>query len=146
MKQLIFQERKILDSMSTPGLQQEPAVEAQNGALLAAYLRTKPQVDAAVAAFAETLEWPELTPLEKTFVRARLDFAWEILSILNTSRDGEPLISYPSPEKSSTAELIEWLLIDIWPYGCGRFLQTHKMAAEQAQLEQANSGVSGPSA
>ena len=109
----------------------DSAFETRHSALLSYYLKTKSQVDAAVASFAQTLEWPELSPLEKFFVAARLDFAWEVVSILNTSQDREPLINYPSPERCTTAELIEWLLIDVWPYGCGRFLQAQKWAAEE---------------
>ncbi len=66
----------------------------------------------------------------------RLDFAWGIVSILNTPYDGETIISYPSPEKCTTAELLEWLLIDTWPYGCGRFLQSRKPPSDRAPVPQ----------
>lgn len=122
----------MLDPLVSPEFPQESAFETQHSALLACYLKTKNSVDAAVRTFAETLEWPEMTHLERFFVLARLDFAWEIASILNTSRDQETFVAYPAPERRTTAELLEWLLIDIWPYGCGRFLQTQKWIAEQA--------------
>ncbi len=82
--------------------------------------------------FSHTLEWPELSSVERFFVAARLEFAWEILSVLNTARDGEALVEYPAPEHRTTAELLQWLLLDIWPSGCGRFLQTQKWKREQA--------------
>lgn len=131
IRQLLFQERKILDPGPMPDLRQDCAFETQHSALLAAYLKTKADVDAAVTMFAQTLEWPEMTPFEKLFVAARLDFAWEIASILNTARDGETLIPYPSPDRRTTAELLQWLLIEIWPYGCGRFLQAPKWIVEK---------------
>jgi hypothetical protein len=130
IKELIFQERKFLDPAAVMDFPQESAFETQQSALLASYLNTKAEVDAAISTFAQTLEWPPLTPLEKFFVAGRLDFAWEIASILNTSHEGETLITYPSPEKCTTAELLEWLLIEIWPYGCGRFLQAQRWVSE----------------
>jgi hypothetical protein len=136
IKELIFQERKILDPAAAPEFPQDTAFETQHSALLAAYLNAKSNVDDAIRHFAETLEWPEMTPLETFFVNARLDFAWEIASILNTSRDGNPFIAYPAPDTCNTSELLEWLLIDIWPYGCGRFLQAQKWIAEQAVVPQ----------
>jgi len=141
LKELIFQERKMLESCATMDIPQESAFESRQSALLGCYLQSKAQVDAAAAHFAQTLEWPELSPLEKFFIMGRLDFAWEIVSILNTSRTGDALLMYPSPEKSTTSELLEWLLIDIWPYGCGRFLQAHKSMAESEPVPM----VRGPS-
>lgn len=134
LKELIFQERKILDPAAVLEFPQENAFESQHSALLACYLRTKSAVDAAITHFAQTLEWPEMSPVEKFFVLARLDFAWEVISIMNTSRDGESFINYPAPDRCTTAELLEWLLIDIWPYGCGRFLQAQKWIAEQGTV------------
>ena len=99
------------------------------------YLRSKSEVDDAVCSFAQTFEWPEMSPLVKFFVAARLDFAWEIASVLNTGYEGEAVIAYPALDKCKTSELLEWLLIDIWPYGCGRFLQTQKWITEQAAPE-----------
>ncbi len=87
--------------------------------------------------FSHTLEWPELSSLERFFVAARLEFAWEILSVLNTGKDGEALVGYPTPERCTTAELLQWLLLDIWPSGCGRFLQTQKWKREQAAASRA---------
>ena len=128
----------MLDPVGDLEIFPESPFESRQSALLGCYLRTKADVDAAVKVFAETLEWPELTPLERFFLGARLDFAWEIVSVLNTApgEDG-PLIGYPSPEKCATADLLRWLLIDIWPYGCGRFLQTQKWIAEQALADEA---------
>jgi hypothetical protein len=97
LKELIFQERKILDATNLPEFPEESAFETQQSALLASYLKTKPEVDAAVNTFAQALEWPPLTSLETFFLVARLDFAWEIVSILNTDRDGELPIAYPTP-------------------------------------------------
>ena len=131
IRELLFQERKALDPDPMRDFYEENAFETQHSALLASYLNTKADVDAAVTVFAQNLEWPELKPLEKFFIAARLDFAWEIASILNTARDGETLITYPSPDRCTTAELLQWLLIEIWPYGCGRFLQSQKWIAEQ---------------
>jgi hypothetical protein len=135
IKELIFQERKTLDPGIVFEMPAESAFETQHSALLGNYLKTKSQVDAAITAFSERLDWPELTALEKFFVVARLDFAWEVVSILNTSRDREPLIHYPSPDRCTTPELLQWLLIDIWPYGCGRFLQAQRWVAEQISTE-----------
>jgi len=131
LKELILQERRLLECTEAPEFPQESAFETQHSALLSCYLQTKAEVEAAIRAFAQTLEWPELKPLEKFFLVGRLDFAWETASILNTSAKGEALIAYPCPEKCTTGELLEWLLIDIWPYGCGRFLQSQKWLAEQ---------------
>jgi hypothetical protein len=134
LRELILQERKFLDPVAGVQFQQETAFETQQSALLASYLSTKQSVDAAVMAFSETLEWPELSPSERFFLVARLDFAWEVLSILNTARDGELLIVYPSAESCTTAELLQWLLIDVWPYGCSRFLQAQKWAEQSSSL------------
>jgi hypothetical protein len=131
IRELLFQERKILDPGPMPDFPPESAFEIPHSGLLASYLGTKADVDAAVMMFAQNLEWPEMKPLEKFFIVARLDFAWEIVSILTTARDGETLISYPSPDRCTTAELLQWLLIEIWPYGCGRFLQSQKWITEQ---------------
>ena len=126
IKELIFQERKLLDPGASSEFPEESPFETQQNELLAWYLRTKADVDVAVSAFAQTLEWPELKTIEKFFVRARLDFAWEVVSILNTQRDGDALIAYPCPDRCTTADLLEWLFVEIWPYGCARFLQNHK--------------------
>ena len=136
VRELLLQERKLLDPGGILEFPQENAFESHHSALLGCYLRTKSAVDAAIHEFAETLEWPELSPLEKFFLVARLDFAWEMASILNTTPGDEPLIEYPAPERCSTAELLKWLLIDTWPYGCGRFLQAQKYLAEEGRLEQ----------
>jgi hypothetical protein len=136
LKELIFQERKILDSTGALDLYQDSAFETQHSALLGAYLKSKSAVDSAVRHFAQTLEWPELSSQERFFLIARLDFAWEIVSVLNTTHDGERLISFPSPERTKTSDILEGLLLEIWPYGCGRFLQTQKWIAEQAMAPQ----------
>ena len=141
LKELIFQERKALESAVAVEFPQDSPFESQHSALLACYLRTKEQVDTAVHYFAQTLEWPELSPIERFFVVARLDFAWEIVSILNTGQSGDPLIAFPSPERSNTEGLLELLLLDIWPYGCGRFLQAQKWIAEQPSVPQMRPGV-----
>jgi hypothetical protein len=142
VKELIFQERKILDPGVLFEMAAESAFETQNSALLGNYLNTKSQVDAAITVFSQTLEWPELSPLEKFFIVARLDFAWEVVSILNTGREREPLISYPSADRCTTPELLRWLLIEIWPYGCGRFLQAQRWIAEQASASRSQDGRS----
>lgn len=134
IKELIFQERKLLDTSTVPDFLPENAFETQHSALLASYLRTKPNVDAVIISFAQTLEWPEMTPLERFFVNARLDFAWEIACVLNTTREGEMLIAYPASERSTTAQLLEWLLVEIWPYGCSRFLQSQRWQVEQTPI------------
>src|SRR5262249_25741994 len=135
IKELIFHELKALDAPSLVEFPQESAFETQHNALLASYLRTKSDVDAAASAFAQTLDWPEMAPLVRFFIAARLEFAWEIASILNTGHEGEPLISYPTVTQFKTSDLLEWLLIEIWPYGCGRFLQNQKCLAEQAAAQ-----------
>ena len=132
IKELLCQERKTLALTASSEFPQESAFETQHSALLACYLKTKNSVDAAARMFSRTLQWPEMTSLEKSFVVARLDFAWEIASILDTSRDCGPFVICSAPEGRSSAELLEWLLVDIWPFGCGRFLQTQKWNAEQA--------------
>jgi len=118
---------------------QDSVFETQNSALLAYYLKTKAQVDSAIRHFARTFEWPEMTPLEKFFLAARLDFGWEVASILNTAHRGEILIGYPRPEKCSSADLLEWLLIDAWPYGCGRFLEVQMEARTWAEQSNGSS-------
>ena len=128
IKELIFRERKMLEPSGPMESPQVSVFENQSSALLASYLKTKSQVDAAVRYFAHTLEWPEMTHSEMFFVVARLDYAWEIASILNTTHHGEFLIGYPAPDKCNTATLLEWLLIDAWPYGCGRFLEAQMEA------------------
>src|ERR1041385_4223986 len=144
LKELIFQERKTLDSPATLDFTPESPFETEQSALLGCYLRTKDDVDAAVKAFSETLEWPELGPMERYFLTARLDFAWEIVSVLNTtSGEDEPLIAFPAPERGTTAQLLRWLLIDIWPYGCGRFLQTQKWLAAESDDVRPDQIVSG---
>lgn len=130
IRELIFQERKLLGPAAVVEFPQESAFETQQSALLASYLATKAGVDAAVSAFAQTLEWPPLSAFEKFFVARRLDFAWEVASMLSTPHAGEALIPYPSPENCTTAELLEWLLIDVWPYGCSRFLQAQRWTSE----------------
>jgi hypothetical protein len=137
MRELLFQERKLLDSAAAPDFPRENAFETQHSALLASYLKAKPDVDAAVTVFSQTLEWPDMKPLEKFFVVARIDFAWEVASILNTARNGECLIAYPCPDTCSTAELLQWLLIEIWPYGCGKFLETQKWVTNQVRAARA---------
>src|ERR1051326_2208462 len=136
LKELIFQERKILDSPSAPQFPQASAFETPQSALLGAYLNTKPHVEAAVSYFARTLDWPELTPLEKFFVVARFDFAWEVLSILNTAHDGDALIAFPALETTASCDVLEWLLLDIWPYGCGRFLQAQKAVTQHHESKE----------
>jgi hypothetical protein len=136
LKELILQERKTLDPTAILEFPQEGPFETQQSALLECYVRTKNDVDAAIRTFAETLEWPELTPLESHFLGARLDFALEILSVLDTvSPDEESLIAYPPADRCTTAHLLRWLLIDIWPHGCGRFLQTQKWLAEEEMAD-----------
>lgn len=130
LKELIWQERKNLEITGPFEFPQESPFETQQSALLASYLKTKSHVDAVVSHFAETLEWPELSPLERYFVNARLEFAWEVVSIMNTARDGILPIEYPSAEKCRTSDLLEWLLVEIWPYGCGRFLQTQRSVGQ----------------
>jgi hypothetical protein len=133
IRELILQERKAIDSPPVMEFPQETVFETQHSALLACYLRTKDEVDAAALTFAQTLEWPEMSPLVRFFMAARLEFAWEVASILGTGHEGEGLIQYPVGTQCKTCELLEWLLIDIWPYGCGRFLQSQRSVAEPAQ-------------
>jgi hypothetical protein len=131
LKELLLQERKLLETGASADYPQDSPFESQHSALLGAYLSTKAQVDRAVACFAHTLEWPEMTPLEKLFVVARLDFAWEVVSILNSPHQGRAMAGYPSADDASLSPMLEWLLVDIWPYGCGRFLNAQKLAIEQ---------------
>lgn len=114
----------------------ESAFESQHSGLLAAYLRTKSQIDALLVHFAQTLEWPELVPLERFFIAARLEFAWEVASMLGTAHQDSELISVPKTEKGRTPEVLEWLLIDVWPHGCARFLQKQKAAMQQGSALQ----------
>jgi hypothetical protein len=130
LREIIFEERKNIESGSSVDFFPESAFETEQSAILGCYLRTKSQVDTAISHFADTLQWPELNPQERFFIAARLDFAWEIVSILQTGHDGDPLIAYPS-ETCETADLLRWLLIEIWPYACGRFLQAQRSTAEQ---------------
>jgi hypothetical protein len=133
IRELIFHERKVLGTVAPPEFFRQSAFEALHSPLLAGYLETKSSVDAAIRQFAQRLEWPELSEVERFFIAARLEYAWEIVSVMNTSHDREQIIEFPSPEKSKTAEILEWLLIDIWPYGCGRFLQAQKRIAEEPE-------------
>jgi hypothetical protein len=90
-------------------------------------------VDDAIRHFAQTLEWPEaMSPTVRFFVSARLDYAWEIASVLNTSHGGECVIAYPPADQVKPGEILEWLLIDVWPYGCGRFLQARRWGEEES--------------
>jgi hypothetical protein len=130
IRELIFQERKILDPVTRPHFQQESPFETQYSALLGHYLKTKAQIDATARCFAQTLEWPEMSEVEKFFIAARLDFAWEIASILNTFHGQDSVILFPAPTHLKTPELIEWLLIDIWPYGCTHFFQKQRLAGD----------------
>jgi hypothetical protein len=132
IRELILQERKIIGPVDLPELSPQAEFEPQQSPLLASYLDTKAGVDSAIRHFSHTLEWPEMSELEKFFVAARLDYAWEITSVLNTCHDRDRVIDYPSAEKCKPSEILEWLLIDIWPYACGRFLQARKGTSEQA--------------
>jgi hypothetical protein len=131
LKEVILQERKQFEVAAGIDFPQESIFESEHSAMLAAYLKTKGPVEGAISYFAERLDWPELSPIEKFFVLARLDFAWEVVSILDSSHDGEPVVGYPSGSTRNSSDLLEWLLIDLWPFGCARFLHTQKMAVEQ---------------
>jgi hypothetical protein len=123
IRDLIFQQRQLLNTTATVEFPQESVFETQSSAFLASYLQTQSRVDAVVGYFARRLEWPETTLLEKCFILGRLDFAWEVASSLDSDNATIP-IACPDIDKSKTAELLEWLLVDVWPYGCSRFLAT----------------------
>jgi hypothetical protein len=122
----------VLDPFVRPDFGPESAFDTQHGALLAHYLKTKAEVDASIRCFAQTLEWPQMSEVEKFFLAPRLDFAWEVSSLLNTFHEHQQVIMFPPPAVVKTPEVIEWLLIDIWPYGCGHFFQKHRWLEDQA--------------
>jgi hypothetical protein len=130
VRELILQERKVLGQVDLPATRASVFANQQNQ-LLASYLDTKSSVDDAIRQFARSFEWPELSGIQRFFVAARLDYAWEIASVLNTCHDRSRIIDYPELDESKPSEILEWLLIDIWPYACGRFLQSRRQAAEQ---------------
>jgi hypothetical protein len=53
-----------------------------------------------------------MTPLEKFFVDARLEFAWKIASSLSSDHATVPMSACPAIDKCTTADLLERLLPD----------------------------------
>jgi hypothetical protein len=138
MRGLIDQERRALHPTTSPEFSPVSPFETRDSALLAAYLSSKAQVESAIREFARTRAWPALNDHERLFLAWRLNFAWEITSILHLLEAQYGVSSYPMTELMRPEEVIEWMLIDVWPYGCGHYLQRKRFAVPAVPaLEQA---------
>ncbi len=106
---------------------QESPFESQYSALLAYYRKTQGRIDDAVRWFGWTREWPEMTELEKFFLAGRLDFACEVLESGVSAPETPVFAELPSGDGVTTADLLEWLLIKMWPTGAKKFLQNCRL-------------------
>jgi len=73
------------------------------------------KLDAAVRYFANTSHWPQLSRTEVFFLFQRIVYGGSLLDCLTIAHTASGTIPFPTPPAAlSEAELLEWLLIDVW--------------------------------
>lgn len=72
------------------------------------------RVDGIVRDFARTRRWPALDEKERYFLRERIRFAYEYISIVEITVRNPLSIASRLHIRNRERRLIEWLLIDVW--------------------------------
>lgn len=84
-------------------------------AILEAQTTTHESLDLAVFVYSETGAWPALSAVERTMLGERLLYAIEVISLLLDLPRHRGRLLWPPPEPPlPRAELIRWLLTEVW--------------------------------